>query len=872
MGNYNKYKRDITIEKKVLEKYGLGGWLQENAGTIGTIGGIVGGAALAPVTGGLSMAAGASLGSTIGGGIGNMISKNYAENNKEANTVLDKTTTPLRQNPTGAVFAHGGKMKHNRPKANKGEQRKIQQQAQMQAQQQQSQQGMQQGMQQQMQQVQQVAAEELQKGVPPKQVLQELVQQGVPQQVAMQIITQLVQEMQQSQQLQGQNQQQVQPQDMLEQQPQQQMQQAYGGNLNKENGRLSDMKSYNGLYRVSDKRSPLTYNNNDIPQSQKEGVLVQYNGHAHENGGVSLDGNNEVEGNETRNGDFIFSDRIIADPKTKKTYADISKSIDKRYKNRDDKFATEAKQMELDKLKDEQEQQKQSMSETYNVEGEQYGGDEIQQHANGGSIHIKPANRGKFTASAKRAGMGTQEYAKHILANKDNYNGTLVKRANFARNFGGKHAIGGNLYPDGGYLDWIKNNAGYDEGQDASLSSTDRQSYRERYNQYLTDSGKSDPSFYANQGRQYIQPEIPLGEYSDVPVDDNRRSYNGNMNTTNPNIGNGVLPQNTNNTYIPKGIIGTNNKSNTNDLLNFLKPNTTVGLGDYGNQEPIVEEDNTTDRTAYQDNNLQNKLGMIGKKGGIGFNGKDAGLAALTNLGNLYDIYRGLRGGDKVKEHRLASPILQRLDSTRAIQQQREIGNAGNELIRQNSNSIGSYMSNIGANVGRTQRSTADVINQYANQNTGIANQEALNRQGVNQYNIQQAQQEEDLRQREKDISMNTLQHGLTGLSGGIGTTIVDKRAEDKFRGMSANEIYKLGLQQALVGGQFGTTGTNTVNNNSTIIDANSGGFKTSSISKKKFGGKLKEKKSIGKPITSNKARTSKIVDSIFNTQFIKQV
>ena len=52
----------------------------------------------------------------------------------------------------------------------------------------------------------------------------------------------------------------------------------------------------------------------------------------------------------------------------------------------------------------------------------------------GGNIHIKKKNRGKFTESAKRAGMGVQEFARHILANKDKYSPTLVKRANFARN------------------------------------------------------------------------------------------------------------------------------------------------------------------------------------------------------------------------------------------------------------------------------------------------------------------------------------------------------------------------------------------------------------------------------------------------------
>lgn len=50
------------------------------------------------------------------------------------------------------------------------------------------------------------------------------------------------------------------------------------------------------------------------------------------------------------------------------------------------------------------------------------------------AINIKPENRGKFTASAKRAGMGVQAFARKVLANKGNYSSTQVKRANFARN------------------------------------------------------------------------------------------------------------------------------------------------------------------------------------------------------------------------------------------------------------------------------------------------------------------------------------------------------------------------------------------------------------------------------------------------------
>lgn len=43
----------------------------------------------------------------------------------------------------------------------------------------------------------------------------------------------------------------------------------------------------------------------------------------------------------------------------------------------------------------------------------------IEMFKKGGGIHINPKNKGKFTASAKRAGMSVQEFARHVLANKD---------------------------------------------------------------------------------------------------------------------------------------------------------------------------------------------------------------------------------------------------------------------------------------------------------------------------------------------------------------------------------------------------------------------------------------------------------------------
>lgn len=58
---------------------------------------------------------------------------------------------------------------------------------------------------------------------------------------------------------------------------------------------------------------------------------------------------------------------------------------------------------------------------------------ELEIFKSGGKIHIKKKNRGKFTASAKRAGQSVQEHARSVL-NNPNATPLQKKRANFARN------------------------------------------------------------------------------------------------------------------------------------------------------------------------------------------------------------------------------------------------------------------------------------------------------------------------------------------------------------------------------------------------------------------------------------------------------
>lgn len=88
---------------------------------------------------------------------------------------------------------------------------------------------------------------------------------------------------------------------------------------------------------------------------------------------------------------------------------------------------------------------------------------DVNDYGNGGKIHINPKNKGKFTKAAKKAGMGVQEYANHILANKDDYSSTLIKRANFARNAAKWHDDGGDLWFDYDY-DNVREHYGHMKG------------------------------------------------------------------------------------------------------------------------------------------------------------------------------------------------------------------------------------------------------------------------------------------------------------------------------------------------------------------------------------------------------------------------
>jgi len=228
---------------------------------------------------------------------------------------------------------------------------------------------------------------------------------------------------------------------------------------------LQNFQNANKMYREGGNVNPL------------DNQLTQYNGLQHEQGGLPIGQNTEVENGETRGigttENYVFSDTLKPDKKSKKTFADLSKSIEKKYANYDsDKFAKQSKDRELAMLMQEQEALKKSQMERdvsklaakypelfqqlgsqtnqpQNPQEEQMEGlqsnpqeesQELQQGdmmRNGGGIHINPANKGKFTEYKERTGKTTQE----ALHSSNEHVREMAQFAANAKHF--KHQYGG---------------------------------------------------------------------------------------------------------------------------------------------------------------------------------------------------------------------------------------------------------------------------------------------------------------------------------------------------------------------------------------------------------------------------------------------
>lgn len=101
--------------------------------------------------------------------------------------------------------------------------------------------------------------------------------------------------------------------------------------------------------------------------------LTHYNGLPHDLGGIPLKDGVEVQGGETGHEGFIYSDDIT-DPSTKKSYARISKKLERQYKDKSDPRVSKDLDLVLEHLKGKQEAQKKIMGMPEMMKQAKYGG------------------------------------------------------------------------------------------------------------------------------------------------------------------------------------------------------------------------------------------------------------------------------------------------------------------------------------------------------------------------------------------------------------------------------------------------------------------------------------------------------------------
>jgi len=86
-----------------------------------------------------------------------------------------------------------------------------------------------------------------------------------------------------------------------------------------------------------------------MPEGNGDLNINHYEGNKHENGGIPLGDDTEVEAGETRVEDYIFSDKLTLGD-TGKTFAELAKKIEKKYDRKDDPATTRALKKEFQKL------------------------------------------------------------------------------------------------------------------------------------------------------------------------------------------------------------------------------------------------------------------------------------------------------------------------------------------------------------------------------------------------------------------------------------------------------------------------------------------------------------------------------------------
>lgn len=434
----------------------------------------------------------------------------------------------------------------------------------------------------------------------------------------------------------------------------------------------------------------------------------------------------------------------------------------------------------------------------------------VNQYAEGGGIHIKESKKGTFTAAATKHGKSVQEFARQVLANKDNYSSAMVKKANFARNAAKwKHAYGGPM---------VSNVPQPFTGPSAQNRGGMMIEYAMGGNMYATGGPETPPYGFVDVGDSYYNPTT-----DEIIQKDSfygyKPKYNVNPRTTDEIINSG---------FVPKGLLDgsmftedfyynptTDVKDNEGPIIpddTIPRETSTPTTQSYSNKsmilsgDPIenakrrskpiftetpspllpVEETQQPNQPVYGEISEEYPFGYFGppipeKKSNQPSQPKEKGLTGLDYASGLLQaagpfsqFLYGVQGPDDVNYQRVGAEFI---DPTKAIILSNEEARRAQDLagynLRQYAPTSGSFMSNIrglGLAAGKQRAGMAAGLQAQAD----AANVEIKNR--INQFNNQIAMQEQIDRLQEKDAARTNVTEGLSGLGSSTANMIRDYR------------------------------------------------------------------------------------------------
>ena len=428
-----------------------------------------------------------------------------------------------------------------------------------------------------------------------------------------------------------------------------------------------------------------------------------------------------------------------------------------------------------------------------------------------GGIHIDKNKRGTFTAAATKHGMGVQEFASKVLANKEDYSPAMVKKANFARNASRwKKPVGGIISINGN----VKNGLVY-TGRAKAPYGIGRFLYAEPsiYGAYSTNK----PAFTMlgmrpGWSHTYNEPINPLADFV-VPkinlTDAEKKAMDEVLNpvgisgqrarTTTRTSTNGqsqsvadtpVWDDIFNETVIGERPAVSPRTGRLSDNYKLTIPDRIIRGGEI--TPPEYRADITN---GYIDGNFDGEVSKDRQPEtdttGGGFNLKDpaiigAGINMLGTLGS-YLINKNILNKARPKPTNVrltAQKLKTRYNINPQLDELREQAAANNRLINNNTASSRTALGRMNLINTALGRSRAELYGNKENRETELINQDILNSQNVgNQQAIYNAQFRADYQNRLDDFNRLKLANNsalFSGLTGGV-NSIVDALLRQRY-------------------------------------------------------------------------------------------